>query len=88
VGPALFIARGKDSTNFEPSHRSDTDVSLGVKVGGGVAWQFHKHFALFGEYRFTHFSPEFTLNDGTAGQTTLKTDVNTHHVLVGASYRF
>ena len=76
----------------------DPEVTLGVKVGTGLAWQFHKHFALFTEYRFTHFSPEvrrgsFTLID--QGGVTVKvrkpkvaTDLNTHYVIAGISFRF
>jgi len=88
LGPALFIAHAKDSTNFAPSNQSDTDSSIGVKVGAGAAWQFEKNWAVFGEYRFTHFSPEFTINDVVFGKTTLSTDVNTHYLLAGVSFRF
>lgn len=88
VGPALFITNAEDSTNFDPTGQTDRDVSVGVKAGAGLAWQFHKYFAVFGEYRFTHFSPEFTVFDSLAGKTTLRTDVNTHHFIVGASFRY
>src|SRR2546430_2544285 len=54
VGPAIFVAHAEDSRNFEPSNQDDTDASVGVKVGAGVAWQFTKNIAMFGEYRYTH----------------------------------
>jgi opacity protein-like surface antigen len=38
VGPAIFVAHAEDSQNFEPSQQSDSDTSVGVKVGAGVAW--------------------------------------------------
>src|SRR6266436_9803429 len=82
------LAHAEDSRNFEPSNQSDTDASVGVKVGAGVAWQFTKNIAMFGEYRFTHFSPEFTFRDDVLGNATLSTDVNTHYLLVGVSFRF
>jgi len=88
LGPAIFVAHTEDSRNFEPSNQSDTDASVGVKVGAGVAWQFTKNIAMFGEYRFTHFSPEFTFRDNGLGNATLSTDVNTHYLLVGVSFRF
>ncbi len=88
LGPAIFHAHAEDSRNFEPSNQSDTDTSVGVKVGAGVAWQFTKNIAVFGEYRFTHFSPEFTFRDDVLGSATLSTDVNTHSLLVGVSFRF
>jgi len=88
VGPAIFVAYAADRRNFEPSHQSDSDASVGVKAGAGVAWQFTKTIAMFGEYRYTHFSPEFTFRDDVLGSATLSTDVNTHSLLVGVSFRF
>ncbi len=88
LGPAIFVVHAEDSRNFEPSNQSDTDASPGVKVGAGIAWQFTKNIAMFGEYRFTHFSPEFTFRDDVLGNAKLSTDVNTHYLLVGVSFRF
>ena len=88
VGPAVVVAHAEDSHNFEPSGQSNDDTSLGVKVGAGVAWHFTKVIAMFGEYRWTHFSPNFTFVDNTRGITDLTTTVNTHYVLVGVSFRF
>jgi len=88
VGPAIFVTHAEDTRNFEPSNQSDTDTSVGVKLGAGVAWLFTKNIAIFGEYRYTHFSPEFTFRDDVLGSAKLSTDVNTHYVLVGASFRF
>lgn len=88
LGPAIFRAHAEDNRNFQPSNQDDTDSSVGVKVGAGVAWQFSKSIALFGEYRFTHFSPEFTFRDDARGNARLSTDVNTHYLLTGVSFRF
>src|SRR5262249_60693841 len=60
VGPAIFAAHAEDNNNFSPSNQSNSDTSLGVKVGGGVAWHFTKVIAMCGDYRYTHFRPEFT----------------------------
>ncbi len=88
VGPAIFIATADDTTNFGlPNNQSDTDTSVGVKVGLGLAWQFHKNLALFGEYRFTHFKPEFEFKP-LGVTTTVDTNINSHYLLVGVSYRF
>jgi opacity protein-like surface antigen len=88
IGPTIFVAHAEDSRNFEPSNQSDTDTSVGVKLGAGVAWLFTKNIAVFGEYRYTHFSPEFTFRDDVLGNANLSTAINTHYVLVGASFRF
>jgi opacity protein-like surface antigen len=88
IGPAIFMAKASDTTNFgPPNNQSNTDTSVGVKVAGGVAWQFHQNLAVFGEYRFTHFSPEFTFNTLRL-RTPVDTDINTHYLLSGISFRF
>jgi opacity protein-like surface antigen len=88
VGPAIFISKAEDTTNFAPpANQSDTDTSVGFKVGAGVTFLFTKNIGIFGEYRYTHFSPEFEFT--TAGvKSKTETDINTHHLLVGASFRF
>lgn len=91
IGPAIFVASGKDLvTTGGPVTRSETNASVGPKLGAGLAWQFHRTIALFGEYRFTHFSPEFSLRDVfILGSTDkVETEVNTHHLVLGISIRF
>src|SRR5262249_26300838 len=88
VGPAIFVAHAEDSRNFEPSNQSDSDTSVGVKGGAGDAWQFTKTNAMFGEDRYTDFSPTFTLKDDVLGSGNLSTAVNSHYVLMGVSFRF
>jgi opacity protein-like surface antigen len=73
LGPALLVT--------DPD---DLGTTLGFKVAGGFAWQFHRRLALFGEYRFTRFTPE----DVESGGLRYSADVNTHHVLGGISLRF
>ena len=94
-GVAAFVATAEDTTNFGPPNKqSDTDASIGVKASAGVAWQLHQNFFVFGEYRFTHFSPEFSFSPSpasgadTSGRTRVQMDLNTHHMLMGVSYRF
>src|SRR5262249_36267740 len=60
VGPAIFVAHADDSFNFAPGNQTDSDTSVGVKLGTGVSWLFTRNIGVFGEYRYTHFSPEFT----------------------------
>jgi opacity protein-like surface antigen len=84
VGPAIFVAHAEDNNNFGSSRQTNNDTTLGVKVGGGVAWHFTPVIAMFGEYRYTHFSPNFTFS----GNTDVSTDINTHYMLLGVSFRF
>ncbi|MBA2351851.1 MAG: outer membrane protein [Burkholderiales bacterium] len=72
AGPAFLLTSDED---FE--------TPLGVKVGGGVTWQFHRNFALFGEYRFTHFAPEIE-HEGVD----FAIDLDTHAIVTGVSFRF
>lgn len=90
VGPAVFFTRLKDTNNFAPNNQSVSDTSLGVKVGTGVNFQVTKLIGLFGEYRFTHFKADGTLADTTppASQETVRSTFNTHHFIVGISFRF
>ena len=36
VGPAIFVTHAEDTGNFVPSSQSDTDATVGVKLGVGV----------------------------------------------------
>ncbi len=85
AGPAAFVTHAKESLAGE--RISDVSVDLGLDVRAGVAWQFHRNVALFGEYRFTHVSPKF---EGTSlGQTfSIEPEIDTHHFLAGVSFRF
>ena len=87
VGPAIFVAHADDSFNFAPGNQTDSDTSVGVKLGTGVSWLFTRNIGMFGEYRYTHFSPEFTFREnGTPAN--LSTSINTHSLLVGVTFRF
>jgi opacity protein-like surface antigen len=88
VGPAVFIAHIKDTTNFLPANQSDTDTRIGAKVGAGLAFLITKNIAAFGEYRFSHLDPTFTFKDTILGSSDVSTSINTHAILWGVSYRF
>ena len=89
VGPPLFITTvtPRNTRSFR-NHDDDTDLSFGYKLAGGVAVQVFSNLALFGEYRFTHVSPEFELHDANLNRTTLRTDLDTHSALLGISARW
>lgn len=89
AGPPVFMTTitPRHTRNFR-NHDSDTDYSFGYKLAGGVAVQVYKNLALFGEYRFTHVSPEVELHDASNGRTTLRADLDTHSALFGVSARW
>jgi opacity protein-like surface antigen len=89
VGPPLFITTITPRTTRDfRNHDGDTDLSIGYKLAGGVAFQVYKNLALFGEYRFTHVSPDVELRDANLNRTTLRTDLDTHSALIGLSARW
>jgi opacity protein-like surface antigen len=61
---------------------------IGFKGAAGVAVQVYQSLALFGEYRFTHVSPEVDLRDVNLQRATLRTALDTHSALVGISARW
>lgn len=89
VGPPLFITTitPRNTRTFR-NHDDDTDYSFGYKAAAGVAVQVWSNLALFGEYRFTHVSPEVELRDANLNRTTLRTDLDTHSALLGISARW
>jgi opacity protein-like surface antigen len=93
VGPGYFFTDSR--VNFRPALQDSASGSsgeIGLDVRAGLAWQFHKHWAIFGEYRYTDVKIDFTQEDflplfsGT--DVSVKTHLKTNHYLVGISYRF
>jgi opacity protein-like surface antigen len=93
IGPTIFIARSNDVVQSGgPLTRTEPDTGVGPKLGAGLTWQALRNVALFGEYRFTHFSPHFNLRDvfflSASATDDVKTQVGSHHLVVGLSVRF
>jgi opacity protein-like surface antigen len=87
IGPAVFFTEVKDSGNFAPGGQTDHDTTVGFKIGTGVTYMLTRNFGVFGEWRFTWFSPEWHFTDnGVSGR--VETDITTFHILVGAALRF
>jgi opacity protein-like surface antigen len=95
VGPGYFFTDSR--VNFRPALEdsvSGSDGEIGLDVRAGLAWQFHKRWAIFGEYRYTDVKIDFTEKDSLAILSLSGTDVSTkahlktNHYLVGISYRF
>ena len=67
----------------------DTDVSVGYKVGGGLAVQVAPNLMLFAEYRYIHSEASVDLHDSaTLKKTPVHLDFNTHAGVVGLSVRW
>jgi len=93
AGPGYFFTNSR--ANFRPALQDSVSGSsgeVGFDLRAGLAWQFHKHWAIFGEYRYTDVKIDFTQEDflplfsGT--DESMKTHLNTNHFFAGISYRF
>ncbi len=66
----------------------DLSTAIGGKVGVGLAWQFHRAFALFAEYRLTHFELEYddtavVIEGTTSSNPKVEFDLTSHYALAG-----
>jgi opacity protein-like surface antigen len=75
-----YVTAGPSALITDPE---DFGTSLGFKLGAGAAWHVTRRIALFAEYRFTRFTPEVD-----TGNVRYETDLNSHHVVGGISFRF
>ena len=89
AGPAFFRVTMTNKGNGELTTDSASDTVLGYKIGGGLSWSLTKRVALFGELRYTHFHAEPALRGTITGAgVPVKFDLDTRHLLAGASYLF
>ncbi len=93
VGPALFVGKMKFDVDLSQLNSGgirtfdDTSFNVGLDTRAGLAVAWYGNIAIFAEYRFTHHSAEY--DDTLAGvEVDVETDSNTHHFMVGISYRF
>lgn len=104
IGPDLAFtkisAEFKDNGSKKIEERT---LGVGIDIRTGLFWQFHQHWGVFTEYRFTHigFTTKNSLNfydeddiddddipaEGIRRED-LDTSLTTHHFLVGISFRF
>lgn len=87
-GPGFFASKFAGDLGSDLGGRtSDTSYDVGLDLRGGLTYMFTRDFGIFAEYRMTRVSPEWNLRvlDMDA---TVKTDLNTHQVIGGISFRF
>jgi hypothetical protein len=94
LGPSIFHQDA--SVDFRPQIGKKVEMGswgVGLDTRVGLAWQFHRRAALFTEYRFTYLpisTDSETETFGIVSPATERLDatLNTHHLLVGVSFRF
>ena len=85
LGGALFFSNLSGSIGFQEA--SDTSADIGLDTRVGVAFMIDSSWAAFTEYRFTHVTPSWDIKV-LGGTTSASTTFNTHHIILGLSYRF
>jgi len=85
LGGAVFFSNLSGTIGFQEGSDTSTDVGLDTRVG--VAFMIDANWAAFTEYRFTHVAPTWDVKI-FGGTTPASTTFNTHHVILGLSYRF
>ena len=100
VGPAFNLSYAfSDFGDLGPSVGLHDDFEaasfdVGLDARGGLAFQVSRHFALFTEYKFTWFEPDYEdeVDDAFAfdfdTDIDVDTSIKTHHVVFGVSFRF
>ncbi|HEY7363501.1 MAG TPA: outer membrane beta-barrel protein [Methylomirabilota bacterium] len=88
AGPGFFASKFAGDLGGDLGGRaSDTSFDVGLDLRGGLTYMFSKDFGIFAEYRMTRVTPEWNFQVLDM-DTTVKTDLNTHHVIGGISFRF
>jgi len=89
AGPALFKVKVTNRGNGELTTTAGRDDAWGYKAGAGLSWFASKSAALFAEYRFTHVHSEVVLQGTITGAgVPTRFDLDSHHAVAGASFRF
>ena len=95
VGPSVFHQYA--SVDFRPQLGKKVEIGswgVGLDTRVGLAWQFHPRVALFTEYRFTYLSistgdeTKAPVGISSPARERLDATLNTHHLLMGVSFRF
>ena len=85
IGPGLFISNLNGTIGAMSGDGTSRDIGLDMRAG--LAYRFDINWAGFAEYRFTRVSPSWNV-DIFNGTTDASTTFNTHHIVLGVSYRF
>jgi opacity protein-like surface antigen len=90
AGVPVFITTVTPRTTAQFRNQDgDTDVSVGYKLGGGLAFQVAPNLMFFAEYRYIHSEASVELRDSaTLKKTPVRLDLDTHAAVLGLSARW
>jgi hypothetical protein len=86
AGPSIVVS-AIDVSGPGPDFE-DEEVDIGADVRGGVALLPVEAIALLLEYRFTYARPTWDDRVVAGGESTFSSDISTHFVQAGLSFRF
>ena len=94
VGPSLMLYDFE--VDLTPAGGRKTDGGsggFGFDLRGGLLWQITDKVAVFTEYRYTHLKVDYNADDSfwsvpNPHESEVETDLDTHHALVGMSFRY
>jgi hypothetical protein len=96
IGPSLIYY--EMSIDYRPTISetiSEWSFEDGWDLRAGLLWQFRRNYGIFGEYRYNHYSIDY--KETSAGWLfgfpteviqKVETTLDTHHFLMGISFRF
>src|SRR5689334_3026841 len=85
LGGGMFISNADGRIGNVPLTNTSTDAGLDLRLG--VSYGLQENIKAFAEYRFTHVSPSFDVQNSSPA-TTASTKFNTSHFVVGLGFRF
>jgi hypothetical protein len=104
VGPSFNLAFAHaELDEINPSNPNDlfyddfdeAGFGVGLDARAGLAIPIGRHFALFGEYRYTYVEPEFeedlevaSVPFGFETEVEIEPELRTHHIVFGARFAF
>jgi opacity protein-like surface antigen len=92
AGPVLFISSVSNTTLTPtfgtPTGESDTDLSVGAKVSGGVKYHLTSALSMFGEFRYTYFKTEGTFQQAAGVEVSQSMYITSQHFVGGVALSF
>ena len=91
LGPGLFVSWVDDALTIGiggiEESVEDTSLDIGLDTRAGLRFHLTHSFALFVEYRFTYYEPDFD-DDLFGDSIEIESEIATHHAIGGLEFQF
>jgi opacity protein-like surface antigen len=95
LGPSLMAYDFELELNHDVGRKvEESSADFGFDLRGGLLWQVTDKIAVYTEYRYTHLKVDYDIDDEywfvfmNTHELEVETDLDTHHILFGTSFRF